>query len=145
MTENAPRDLPLFAYGTLRDAEFLRELFGRTFSMQAARVRDFIVVRTATGYLAATPRTGSIVEGCIVAVDATVYPLADAWEDLTVYDRIAIDADLRDGTTRRCWMYVQPGAQGPAVTDGRASVHPRADVVAEIRRFRAEIDAMRRS
>jgi gamma-glutamylcyclotransferase (GGCT)/AIG2-like uncharacterized protein YtfP len=128
---------PLFAYGTLRDAEYQRELFDRTFAMEPACVSGFIVVTTAGGYLAATARPGATVAGALVHLDAAAYRIADAWEDLTVYERIAITARRADGGPCDCFMYVQAAPAGHPVSDGRLSNSPRAQVVADIRRFRA--------
>ncbi len=127
---------PLFAYGTLRDAEYQRELFGRSYPMEDARVAGFVVVSTGRGYLAATARCGAAVAGALVHLDAAAYAIADDWEDLGVYARIETHADLPDGRTCACFMYVQTGARGTPVGDGRLADRPRADVIADIRRFR---------
>jgi hypothetical protein len=122
--DSNPPIRPLFAYGTLRDVDYQRELFGRTFPMRAARVHGFVVVTTPSGYLAATARRG-------------------ASEDLAVYARIDVDAQLPGGTALGCQMYVQSAADGPEVTDGQLAARPRADVIAEIHRFRELFDASR--
>jgi gamma-glutamylcyclotransferase (GGCT)/AIG2-like uncharacterized protein YtfP len=128
---------PLFAYGTLRDPEYQRELFGRTYAMQPARVSGFVVRSTGGGYLAATPTDGGTIIGAIVALDAAGYAIADAWEDRSVYDRIEVDAHCDDARIVRCFIYVRPGAQGAVVADARLTDRPRADVIADIRALRA--------
>jgi gamma-glutamylcyclotransferase (GGCT)/AIG2-like uncharacterized protein YtfP len=134
--------LPLFAYGTLRDPDFQRELFARTFPMRPALVRDFIVVSTGGGYLAAVPHPGATIAGALVELDAAGYAIADAWEDRTVYDRVEIEARTGDGRPERCWMYVyaRPVAGGASVTDRRLTDRTRDEVMADIRAFRASAD-----
>jgi gamma-glutamylcyclotransferase (GGCT)/AIG2-like uncharacterized protein YtfP len=131
--------LPLFAYGTLRDPDYQRELFGRTYQMHRAIVADFMVTSAATGYLAATPQPGFTIDGAIVEIDEAGLAIADAWEDLDVYDRVEVDAWRPDGRDVRCFMYVIAGAGGPAVIDARLTDRSRAEVIADIRRFRAAL------
>jgi gamma-glutamylcyclotransferase (GGCT)/AIG2-like uncharacterized protein YtfP len=138
--------LPLFAYGTLRDPEYQREIFARTYAMRPAQVRDFIVVSTRGGYLAALPQAGATIAGALIELDAEGYAIADAWEDRTVYDRVEVEARDVDGRSERCWLYVyaRPAAGGSPVTDGRLSDRTRTAVIADIRTFRASADFPRR-
>jgi gamma-glutamylcyclotransferase (GGCT)/AIG2-like uncharacterized protein YtfP len=129
--------LPLFAYGTLRDPEYQRELFARTYPMQPATVTGFLVRSTPGGYLAAAPRPGATIEGALVYLDAAGYEIADGWEDRAIYDRIEIAACFAAGRTARCFIYVRPGALGAPVTDERLTDRARADVIADIRSFLA--------
>jgi gamma-glutamylcyclotransferase (GGCT)/AIG2-like uncharacterized protein YtfP len=136
-----PPHPPLFAYGTLRDPEYQRELFGAEFALEPARVCGFSVRGSAGGYLAAAADPGGVIEGALVHLDAAALTIADAWEDLSVYARAAAEAQLADGRRVPCFLYVRPGWTGAPVTDGRLADRPRADVIADIRRFRAELDA----
>ncbi len=131
--------LPLFAYGTLRDPDYQRELFGRTYQMHRAFVVDYAVTSTPTGYLAATPRAGFNIDGAIVEIDEVGLAIADAWEDRDVYDRIEVDAWRKDGREVRCFMYVVADADGPPIADARLTDRSRAEVIADIRRFRASL------
>jgi gamma-glutamylcyclotransferase (GGCT)/AIG2-like uncharacterized protein YtfP len=128
--------LPLFAYGTLRDADYQRALFDRTYPMRPATVTGFIVLSTGGGYLAATPRESGSISGAIVELDAAGYAIADAWEDLRVYARIEVEANGEDGP-QRCLMYVRPDTGGELVADERTADLPRADVFNDIARFRS--------
>jgi len=139
--------LPLFAYGTLRDAEYQRELFGRTYPMREAHIRGFVAIATETGYLAAVPRPSGRIDGALVDLDALGYEVADAWEDRAVYDRIEIEAIRADGGPERAFIYVRavqpgvPAAQlGDPVTDGRLANRPRAAVIDDIRGFRTSVN-----
>ncbi len=132
--------LPLFSYGTLRDPEYQRELFARTYPMRRARVRDFIVVSTGGGYLAAAPHIGGIIDGALVELDAPGYAIADAWEDRTVYDRVSVEAEVETGRIVPAYIYVQLAARGVPVGDERLADRARADVIADIRAFRAAAD-----
>ncbi len=131
--------LPLFAYGTLRDPEYQRELFGRTYPMRPARALDFLVVSTGGGYLTAIPQPGAAIAGALVELDAPGYAVADAWEDRSVYDRVEVAALGDGGRLERCFLYVsaRSGAAGAPVEDGRLADRPRAEIIADIRHFRA--------
>jgi gamma-glutamylcyclotransferase (GGCT)/AIG2-like uncharacterized protein YtfP len=129
--------LPLFAYGTLRDSEYQLELFGRTYPMRAARLTGFIVCATGHGYLAAAARADGVIDGTLVALDDAAYRVADEWEDLSVYVRLEVAARETDGTLTRAYLYAQPDCGGAPVLDGRIADRARADVIADIRRFRA--------
>jgi gamma-glutamylcyclotransferase (GGCT)/AIG2-like uncharacterized protein YtfP len=129
--------LPLFAYGTLRDPDYQRELFARTFKMEPATVSGFAIRSTGGGYLAAAPQPGAAIAGMLVDLDAAAYVIADAWEDRSVYDRVEVQACRADGRLRRCFIYVQLHASGTIVADDRLADRPRAEVLADIRRFRA--------
>lgn len=129
--------LPLFSYGTLRDPEYQRELFGRSFPMQAARVLGFAAHTTDTGYLAAAARDGMAIDGMLVALDDAAYLVADDWEDMSVYDRTTVDARVVNGSLEQCCMYVARNVGGIVVMDARLAEVPRATVISDIRRFRA--------
>jgi gamma-glutamylcyclotransferase (GGCT)/AIG2-like uncharacterized protein YtfP len=127
--------LPLFAYGTLRDPEYQRELFARTYPMRPAYVTRFIVVSTPGGYFAATPREGASIAGALVELDEDAYVIADAWEDRTVYDRVRIEARTATGRIQPAYMYVRPGVRGVPVGHERPADRARVDVIADIRLF----------
>lgn len=135
-----PPEPPLFAYGTLRDPEYQRELFGAEFTMEPARIRGFSVRASTGGYLAAVADPAGVIDGALVHLDAAARLVADAWEDLTVYARAAAVARLADGRDVACFLYVRAGIAGPPVTDGRLTDRSRADVITDIRRFRAELE-----
>jgi gamma-glutamylcyclotransferase (GGCT)/AIG2-like uncharacterized protein YtfP len=138
MRRDAPTPLlPLFAYGTLRDPEYQLELFGQTFPMRRAQLAGYVVRVTEHGYLAAAEWEGGVVDGALVALDAAAYDVADAWEDLDVYERLEVDARDGAGVTSRAYLYARPRCAGPLVTDGRLTDRSRADVIADIRQFRA--------
>jgi gamma-glutamylcyclotransferase (GGCT)/AIG2-like uncharacterized protein YtfP len=130
--------LPLFAYGTLRDPGYQRELFDRTYPMRPAQARDFVVVGTRGGYLAALPRAGGTIAGALVELDAAGYAIADAWEDRSLYDRVKIQVSSGNGS-ERCFVYVfiGSGAGSEPVADQRLTDRSRTAVIADIRRFRA--------
>jgi gamma-glutamylcyclotransferase (GGCT)/AIG2-like uncharacterized protein YtfP len=128
--------LALFAYGTLCDPDYVRALFGRSFSMQPASVDGYVVVRADGGYLGAIPRAGGTVRGVVVALDARAYAVADEWEDLTVYERRTVEARLEGSSgVQRCFIYVRPDAAGPMRTDERLADRSRDEVLADIRTF----------
>jgi gamma-glutamylcyclotransferase (GGCT)/AIG2-like uncharacterized protein YtfP len=109
--------------------------------MRPAAVDGYRVVGTDGGYLAALPLAGAAAFGALVELDAAGYAIADAWEDRSVYDRIEVAARCGE-RMERCFIYVyaRPVSAGVPVADGRLSDRTRAEVIRDIRRFRASAD-----
>lgn len=132
--------MPLFSYGTLRDAELQRELFDREYPTRPATLEGYVVVAAEGGYLSVVPRAGGRVRGALVALDEAGFETADRWEDLNIYRRaraVAVDAG---GSRVPCFVYLRHAAAGPVVDDRRLSTLSRARMIADIRAFRGRPD-----
>ena len=97
----------LFVYGTLRDPEVQRAVFGRSFAAQADRLGGYRlvgVVIDGVGYsgLQRSDDPGDEVEGLVLPLTAEDLALADAYEGETHYVRAAVR--LRSG--RDAFVYV---------------------------------------
>lgn len=109
--------LPFFVYGTLRPGEHNHDLFlrGRTESEEPARMRG-LVLYDGPGYPYAVEEPEGVVTGEIVTAHPEAYEellrALDRLEDYApgdprnLYERVARDVALADGTLARAWVYV---------------------------------------
>ncbi len=126
-----------FSYGTLLDAEYQRELFGRSVPTAPASARDWQAVFTASGFLTIVRRPGALVRGALVTVDARELAICDAWEEVPLYARVALRVTPDGGDPVDTWAYVRDVADGEPAPPGVLARASRAEVIAAIRRFRA--------
>jgi gamma-glutamylcyclotransferase (GGCT)/AIG2-like uncharacterized protein YtfP len=125
----------LFVYGTLRDAEYQRALFGCEVPMRPATLTGWLAVVAETGYFTLVRAPEETVSGDLITLDDEQLALADAWED-TDYERLPIEA--RDATgTVPAFVYVRPTESRERIEPGTLATHPRAVVLAHILSFRA--------
>ncbi len=129
--------IEVFAYGTLRDREYQRALFDRTLPMRPATLAGWLAVVAEGGYLTLVRAPGETVAGDLLTVDAGALALADAWEEVPLYERLAAEARTADGSTVAAWVYVRPSASRERPPQGMLARHDRPTVLAQIRRFRA--------
>jgi len=129
----------LFAYGTLRDPEFQRELFGRALPMRSATLPDWATVITESGYLTIVAWPGNRLAGALLTLDDDALAIADAWEEVPLYDRQKMRVSTHDGVTLDAWVYVRATPSRERAPDGALAAHDRLDIIADIRRFRAGI------
>jgi len=121
----------LFVYGTLRDAEYQRALFGCEVPTHPATLPGWLAVVAETGYFTIVATPGETVNGDLITLDDEQLALADAWEDVD-YERIRIQADDATGTVP-AFVYVRPTASRERIQPGTLSRHPRAIVLEQIR------------
>jgi gamma-glutamylcyclotransferase (GGCT)/AIG2-like uncharacterized protein YtfP len=127
----------LFAYGTLRDAEYQLALFDRTLPTRPATLRGWRTAFTPSGYLTLVRDEKASVSGALVTLDAAAREVADAWEEVPLYELCAVRARDEHGAEVACHTYVRPSESGePAPPDALARFD-RAAVLEAIRVFRA--------
>ncbi len=132
----------LFVYGTLRDREYQRELFGHEVPMRPATLDGWLAVVAETGYFTILRAPGETVAGDIITLDEQQLTLADAWEDVD-YKRVTVEAHDATGAVL-AFVYVRPTASRERIDPGTLSRHPRATVLAHLMSFRAAPEARRR-
>jgi gamma-glutamylcyclotransferase (GGCT)/AIG2-like uncharacterized protein YtfP len=126
--------IELFVYGTLRDAEYQRALFGCEVPARPATLPDWIAVVAETGYFTIVRAPGETVSGDLITLDDEQLALADAWEDVD-YERLRIEA--RDSTGAvPAFVYVRATQSRECIAPGTLSRHPRAEVLEHIRTVR---------
>jgi gamma-glutamylcyclotransferase (GGCT)/AIG2-like uncharacterized protein YtfP len=126
----------LFAYGTLRDAEYQRALFDRTVPTRPATLTGWRVVVAESGYFTVVRATGDTVSGDLLTLDDAEVARADAWEEVPLYQRVPVDVRTADGSALRAEVYVRPSAARERAPDGLLAGRSRQDVLAQIREFR---------
>jgi gamma-glutamylcyclotransferase (GGCT)/AIG2-like uncharacterized protein YtfP len=126
----------LFVYGTLRDAEYQRALFGRMLPMRPATLPDWAAVVAENGYLTVVCAPGERVDGDLITLDDDALALADAWEEVPSYERLPIEARDGGGAAVPAFVYVRPSASRERPVQGTTSQHKREEVLAQIRRCR---------
>jgi gamma-glutamylcyclotransferase (GGCT)/AIG2-like uncharacterized protein YtfP len=126
----------VFAYGTLRDAEYQQALFDRTLPMRPATLPGWLAVVAEGGYLTVVRAAAETLTGDLVTLAAAELTLADAWEEVPLYERLRVQAHSASGTPVAAWLYVRPSASRERAPVGMYARHDRATVLAQIRRFR---------
>jgi gamma-glutamylcyclotransferase (GGCT)/AIG2-like uncharacterized protein YtfP len=129
----------LFAYGTLRDPEYQRELFGHELRMRPATLPNWKPVVAEGGYFTIVPVEGDRVVGDLLELDGADLGVADAWEEVPHYTRLTIGVVAADGAPVEAWVYVRPTESREPAPAGMLARHDRDDVLAAIRRFRATL------
>jgi gamma-glutamylcyclotransferase (GGCT)/AIG2-like uncharacterized protein YtfP len=127
----------LFAYGTLRDAEYRLALFGRTIPARPATLADWIAVIAESGYFTLVRAPGERIAGELLALDDAALALADFWEE-TAYERLRVEARDAAGALVPAFVYVRPTASRERAPAGTFARHDRAHVLAQIARCRSD-------
>jgi len=131
--------MEIFAYGTLRDPEYQRELFGRTLPTRPATLPDWLVVIAEGGFLTLVRAPGETASGDLVTVGEAVLGIADAWEEVPLYARLTVEARA-GGTAVAASVYVRTTASNERAPAGMFARHARNAVLAQIRAFRRDYD-----
>jgi gamma-glutamylcyclotransferase (GGCT)/AIG2-like uncharacterized protein YtfP len=126
----------LFAYGTLRDAEYQQALFDRVLPARPATLQGWLVVVAEGGYLTLVRAPGESVSGDLLALDDAALALADAWEDVPLYERLRVETRDAAGMAVPAFVYVRPTASRERAPAGMLAQRERADVLAHIRACR---------
>jgi gamma-glutamylcyclotransferase (GGCT)/AIG2-like uncharacterized protein YtfP len=123
--------IELFVYGTLRDAEYQRTLFGREVPTRPATLPGWLAVVAETGYFTIVAAPGETVSGDLITLNDEQLALADAWEDVD-YERLPIEAGDASGAVP-AFVYVRATASRERIQPGTLAAHPRARVLEQIR------------
>jgi len=135
--------MEVFAYGTLRDPEYQQALFDRTLPMRPATLAGWLAVVAEGGYLTLVRAPGETAGGDLLTLDDDALALADAWEEVPLYERLTVEARAADGSFVAAWVYVRPSASRERAPRGMLARHERRTVLAQIRSFRAAYSAKR--
>ena len=125
--------IELFAYGTLRDAEYQAALFGRALPTRPAMLPEWLAVVAEGGYLTVVRTAGETVIGDLITLDEAQLAIADAWEEVPLYERLRVDVRDAHDAIVPAWLYVRPTASRERAPAGMLTRHPRATVLAQIR------------
>jgi hypothetical protein len=136
---------PLFAYGTFRHPAWRRAILGADYPARPARVVGWRRVALTSGYLSLVPDAGAVVEGTLIALDAVGWRIADAWEEVPRYARVAVVAEA-DGAPCGAELYVHAAEIGAGASPFASDAFAALDVTAvedAIARFAEQMRALR--
>lgn len=128
--------MPVFAYGTLRDARYLTALFDRIPPCTDATLAGWRVVVAEGGYFSVVEDPHGSVAGTLVTLSEADLERADRWEDVPLYARRRVTARGAGHTATPCWLYVRETAAGETPPAGALSLHSPERVLQAIRAFR---------
>jgi len=128
--------IEIFAYGTLRDAEYQHALFGRVLPARPAVLAGWRVVVAESGFFTIVPDPAASVAGDVVMLDDDALEIADAWEDVPLYERLPVDVTADDGTHVAAYVYVRPTASRERPPENALAQHDRDIVLECIHAFR---------
>lgn len=129
--------IPLFAYGTLRSAAYQQALFDRTYPTRPATLPGWQVVVAESGYFTVRADPAGCAAGDLVELDARGLEIADAWEEVPVYERVHAQAHDAGGREVECWLYVRPTRSRAVPPAEATALHDPAAVLAAIAEFRS--------
>jgi gamma-glutamylcyclotransferase (GGCT)/AIG2-like uncharacterized protein YtfP len=128
----------VFAYGTLRDREYQLALFDRVVPARTANLPGWRAVVAEGGYLTIVRAGGDAVSGELLTLDDGALALADAWEEVPRYERIAVAVRTADGSAVDAQAYVRATGSHERAPDGVLTLHARSEVLAQIRALRRQ-------
>lgn len=106
----------LFAYGTLKDPDTQRKLFGDTFDMIPARLEGWALYQSSEDdYLFIKPDLDSFVEGELFKLDNPTLAIADEWEEVPYYQREIARVITNDDRMLETWVYTRRDGKGNKV------------------------------
>jgi len=136
-----PARTPLFVYGTLCDPRIQQALFGRQISGDSATLSGWAVYCSdADGFLFIKPNADGTVAGAIISLDERELEIADAWEDVPLYQREIVSVMSEAGDCE-AWAYTRRETPGRLRENDSTSRHSHEEVLAWALALRAETDS----
>ena len=135
----------LFGYGTFRHAAWRAAILGADYPAEPATLRGYRRVAPPSGYLSlrATPLEDRSVEGVLIELDALGWRIADRWEEVPKYRRVAVVVETLHGPVHAT-AYVAANDDGALpVDDDRHALAGDDEVEAAIAAFAAVMRGLR--
>ncbi len=138
--------LPLFAYGTLANADVLQALYGMQPCQEAAVLPGWGLAINAQGYFCAIPDPSRDLPGHLVWLTVDQLHRADQWEEIPYYRRAQVtvrcpDANGNHTDAVAAWIYVQDEAGVPCDPGATSSRRPLQEVIADAGGLRRTVEA----
>jgi gamma-glutamylcyclotransferase (GGCT)/AIG2-like uncharacterized protein YtfP len=92
------------------------------------------------GFLTIVRALGETVTGELVTLDGAALAIADAWEEVPLYERVAVEARPADGAAVAAEVYVRPSTSRERAAPGVLAAHARDEVLSRIRAFRRDYE-----
>jgi hypothetical protein len=138
---------PLFGYGTFRRADWRDAIFGAVYPAEPATIAGWRRIATPSGYLSlreTLPHLGSdLVQGVLIELDTVGWAIADAWEEVPIYERRDVEVNsMRGRVAATLYVHGFPDVSIP-VDDERLALVDDAEVSAAIDAFAPKMRAIR--
>jgi len=123
----------LFVYGTLKDSEYRRALFGVELPYTDAVLVNFQLLSSG-GFFFVVPCPQSDVMGLILELTQEQILLVDQWEEVPMYTRSLTSVSC-NGQNVNVWIYTRYGIEGEPADSSAASTLTREQVMRHIDEF----------
>jgi gamma-glutamylcyclotransferase (GGCT)/AIG2-like uncharacterized protein YtfP len=127
----------LFVYGTLKDAEMRRALFGAEVPHREGVLANYRL-QSSDGFFFVAPHPHSEVRGLVLDLTEDQLLLADQWEEIPFYSRTIARVSC-NGHPCEAWVYTRPGVSGVPADPSAASTMPKDEVLGLIGDFRHQL------
>jgi gamma-glutamylcyclotransferase (GGCT)/AIG2-like uncharacterized protein YtfP len=137
---------PLFAYGTFRDPAWRKAILGADYPTRPATLSEWMRIAAPSGYLSVAKSQFDVVSGIVIDLDDVGWQVADAWEDVPNYRRVAVTVRTIDEPQVAAEVYVFAGDNAPQLhpnDEDRFAMLPRADVERAITAFAPHMKSIR--
>lgn len=139
---------PLFGYGTFRRTAWRCAILGAEYPTVPATLAGWRRIATPTGYLSVRETLPQfdvgLITGCLIELDALGWEIADAWEEVPLYERRAVVVNTMCGrVSATLYVHGDPDDATP-VDDDCLAILTDAEVEAAIEAFGPKMRALRR-
>jgi gamma-glutamylcyclotransferase (GGCT)/AIG2-like uncharacterized protein YtfP len=138
--------MPLFAYGTFRDAAWRKAILGADYPARPATLAGWTRIASPTGYLSIAVSAFDVVAGLLIDLDEIGWKIADSWEEVPHYQRRDVTVRTADAIVVAAETYVFRGVNaGPLyeTDDDRLAMLPREEVERAIEAFQPHMRSLR--
>jgi gamma-glutamylcyclotransferase (GGCT)/AIG2-like uncharacterized protein YtfP len=85
-------------------------VFGADYAVEPAMLAGWRRAAAPSGYLSIVPDASACVRGLAIVLDAAGWAIADAWEDVPLYRRAAVEVTTERGLLSAVtYVYAHPG------------------------------------
>lgn len=136
---------PLFGYGTFCRRAWRRTLFGADYAVEPATLAGWRRAAVPSGYLSIVPDPSASVRGVAIVLDAAGWAIADAWEDVPLYRRTAVEVTTERGPlSALTYVYAHAGdIDATPIADHVLALVDDAAVEAALARFAPRMHTIR--
>jgi gamma-glutamylcyclotransferase (GGCT)/AIG2-like uncharacterized protein YtfP len=135
----------LFGYGTFRHPVWRAAILGAEYPAEPATLRGYCRIAAPSGYLSLRETTfdAASVDGVLIELDAIGWRIADRWEEVPKYRRVAVVVDTPRGRADATAFLAANDDGAIPVDDDRHALIGDAEVEAAIADFAAVMQRLR--
>ncbi|MBH1941277.1 gamma-glutamylcyclotransferase [Mobilitalea sibirica] len=130
----------IFIYGTLKDREFQRYLFGKELEMVNATLDNYKIYSDLDGYYYIENSKGNSINGKIIEVTDKELEIIEAWEEVPMYIRKECKVTIEGGIHKIVDAYFKRSTFGKIEVDNQSTTrNNRDDIIKEIELMKERI------